>query len=316
MGPRKRGKSWFLMEASILAVLQGLRVAFFSLEMSDTGFGMRVIKRITSLCESPGLFYYPVFDCAKNQDGTCRKSERVNSIRLFERGKESKPKPEFAPKGYRICDICRGTDDFIVDTWWVGINRDKLTFDSVVKNIEGFETMYGFSTKFRLMVYPAMRANLRTIESDLDKAEEFDGFVPDMIVIDYADILKPEVGQEVSIESTGQTWMSMKGLASDRKCIVLTATQTSRKSGERINVKGTDVAWDIRKMDHVDLAYALSQVPREKERGMIRVSVPYFRWGECSDERKVTVLQNLKMGQSLLDSEFGAAPLDDFEDED
>ncbi len=303
MGPRKRGKSWFLMEVALWAVLSGLKVAFFSLEMLDTGLGGRILTRMTSLAKQGGIFYYPVFDCVKNQDGTCNKKERINKVTLLIEGK--KPSIDLTSKNYKPCLMCRGRRDYSVANWWVSMDREKLSFNKAMEKLKGFETMYGLGDKFRLMTYPPLRANLSTIEGDLEKIEEFEGFVPDLIIMDYADILRPEVGEEITIESTGQTWIALKSLAADRKCCVITATQTNRKSGDKKNVRGTDVAWDIRKMDHIDLGYALSQTPYEKQEGVMRVGVAYFRWGDSDENKHVVVLQNLEMGVSVLDSEFG-----------
>jgi replicative DNA helicase len=302
MAPRKRGKSWFLMETALQAVLSGLNVVFISLEMIDTGMGNRILKWVTSLADEADSYLYPVFDCIKNQDGSCKRKERTNSIVLLEDGK--KPRYEDAPKKYLVCSVCRGTRDFIPGQWWTSIKREALSFMKTMKNLGGFETMYSAGKRFRLMTYPPYSANMSVIDSDLRKLQEFDGFVPDLVVIDYADILRPESGDELTRESTGQTWIMLKSLAADRTCIVVTGTQGTRKSADKKNVKHTDVAEDIRKMDHVDLAYALSQTPWEKREGVIRVSVAAFRWKDFDEYKHVMVLQQLEMGKPVLDSEF------------
>jgi len=215
-----------------------------------------------------------------------------------------KPPFEEAPKGYSACTACRGRKDFVPEQWWTSIAREGLSFAKAVKSIKGFDTMYSAGKRFRMITYPPYRANVATIEADLQKLQEFEGFVPDMIVIDYADILRPETGEELTRESTGQTWIMLKSLAADRKCLVFTATQGNRKSAEKRNVKHTDVAEDIRKMDHVDVSWALSQRPYEKREGVIRVGVAVHRWKDFDEDAHVLILQQLDMGKPMLDSEL------------
>jgi len=182
MGPRKRGKTWFLTETAILGAMSGLRVALVSLEMIDTGMGNRLIKGVTDLADEADTYLFPVFDCVRNQDGSCNRREREGSVTLLVDGK--KPPYENAPKGYKICSVCRGRGDFIPGQWWISVVKEQLTFMKAMKRLEGFDTMYSVGSRFRMISYPSFRVNVASIEADLQKLEEFEGFVPDMIVID------------------------------------------------------------------------------------------------------------------------------------
>ena len=43
-GPRKRGKTWWLMELGMRAMYKRLNVVFYTLEMSDEQIGLRMIQ--------------------------------------------------------------------------------------------------------------------------------------------------------------------------------------------------------------------------------------------------------------------------------
>jgi replicative DNA helicase len=157
---------------------------------------------------------------------------------------------------------------------------------------------------FILKPYPANSASITDITRDLDMLEEISGFVPDVLILDYADIIGPEDKRADKLEQINQTWMAMKGLAEEKHCAVITATQGNRASGDTKDVKSNQVAGFIAKNDHVDAMYAISQQIVEKRMGIIRVSNPLHRWQECDEEKQVYVLQNLELSQVLLDSEW------------
>jgi spore coat polysaccharide biosynthesis protein SpsF (cytidylyltransferase family) len=60
------------------------------------------------------------------------------------------------------------------------------------------------------------------------KVETIDDFVPNVIVVDYADILAPENLKLEGREKHDETWKMLKNLASSRNCLVITATQSNR----------------------------------------------------------------------------------------
>lgn len=295
LAPRKRGKTFFLQETAIQAATNKLNVAIFSLEMSKLGFAGRIIQRITSM-GAETLYYFPVFDCLRNQDGTC--AQRSSNKIVFVDGKVV----EFDENiNHAVCTKCRGHSKFVPSSWFEKIRRPVMTEKKLVRGTKGFRFSYG--DRIRVKIYPAFSANLSNIAADLDLLEYTEGFVPDVILIDYADILAPEDRRSDLNSRIDETWKMMKQMSEMRHCAVFTATQGNRRSGETKNTKANDVSWDIRKNDHVDAQYTLSQTPEEKKLGKIRIANSLHRWQEFDENKQVTVLQNLKLSQVLLDSE-------------
>jgi hypothetical protein len=97
----------------------------------------------------------------------------------------------------------------------------------------------------------------------------------------------------------------LKQLSSTRKCLVITATQANRKALDAKNIRPSMVADNIMKLADVDAIYGLSQTDEEQSSGVIRVSPMKLRHsGGDKMSKQVVVLQNLKMGQPILDSEY------------
>jgi hypothetical protein len=97
----------------------------------------------------------------------------------------------------------------------------------------------------------------------------------------------------------------LKNLAAVKHCLVVTASQSNRKTLDKKDVKASDIAEDIRKVAHVDAMYSLSQTPEEKSKGTMRLGVVAHRWQDFNELSYVTVLQQLQTGQVMLDSERG-----------
>lgn len=297
LAPRKRGKSFFLAEYALHAVSHRLNVALLSLEMPEEGEGARVLQALTAMSKE-STHVYPVFDCLYNQDGTCRRPERTNTFTLIVDGKI----PEYAPSvPYKVCTACRNTRFFKPAYWWGSMETPLITEKKFVKSVKGFQKMFG---NFMMKVYPMSGANVKQIEADLQMLKFANGFVPDIVIIDYADILAPEDGSENKMEAINETWKCMKRLAARENILVLTATQGNRQSGKSKSTESDQVSWNIAKNDHVDAQYALSQTIEEKKIGVMRVSNTLHRWQEFDPSKHVKILQNLKLSQVMLDSEF------------
>lgn len=301
MGPAKRGKSFWLMEIALRAFFERYKVLFVSLEMNAFKMKRRLLKRITAFGEETKDYVYPCFDCFKNQSGTCNKTIKVNSIKLLD-SEGNKPK-DFDPSSrYNPCTMCRGKRDFITKTWFTTIKRPKRTLNNTRKNIQGLRTQFG--ENFRLICYPKFSANVSDIKADIELLEQEENFIPDAIIVDYADILAPEDARIIGRDRYDETWKMFGNLADIRRALVVTASQTNRQSFTKKNVMAIDAAEDIRKIANVDMMIALSQTGEEKRSGIMRVSVSAGRDSGFNELRTCTVLQNIALGQICLDSEL------------
>jgi len=303
----KRGKTFQMQELAVSAMQQRLKVAFFSLEMYSVPSNKRLFQRLLgSGLEEGGTAIYPCFDCASNQDGSCTRKERTNNITLFVNNK----KPTFSPKlNYKPCTYCRTSEKpedkkFYKVAWWKElIERPAFNKTNVESYRAAMERIY--RNNYRFKQYPRFSANTSDIVRDLDILERTEGFVPDIIVIDYADILRPETtGASVDTSALDDTWKSLARLAGERHALVVTASQLTRAGTDKKQVKSGDMALWIGKLAHVDVFYALNQTPEEKADGLMRVSLLAHRYADFNENDNCIILQNLSHGQVCLDSEL------------
>jgi len=284
LGPMKRGKTWILQEVSLQSIVAKLNVVFISIEMSEEGTASRTYKRVAAYPKDEGEVDYPIFVCLRGMNNSCQLPFREE----------------------QSCTYCRNHPEHYKEfVPWVGFEKvvkRKLPLRELKEKVSSFTATFG--GQYRLKSYPAYTATLQQIERDLDNLEYTEDFVPDVIVIDYADIIAPE---DTRLDSRGRLddiWKKLKGLAQKKHALVVTASQSNRVSIKKRTVEDVDTSDDIRKLAHVDAMFSLNQTPVEKDLGVLRVGVVAHRWKEFSKKAEVALLQKLSDGQVLLDSEY------------
>jgi replicative DNA helicase len=146
---------------------------------------------------------------------------------------------------------------------------------------------------------------------DLDRLEDYEGFVPDVIIVDYFDILAPEDEREIGRDRIDSVWKKGKQIADIRNILLVTASQANRLSIEKKNVKQVHASEDLRKLAHVDCMFSINQMPAEKKRGIMRIGIMAHRHKDFNELESTIILQNLEVGQPLLDSEYGVIDTED-----
>lgn len=300
VAPYKRGKTFMLQEFAVIGILSHKRVAFFSLEMGKKETKERILKRLTASAGDGGDFIYPCFDCLQNQTGSCERKERVNKIPLTD---ESGRPPKYDPElKYRPCSVCRDKNsaDYQMTTWFEPINRPPFDPFHVSKAIKAYREQYGHF--LRVMVYPKFSANVGDIQRDLDILEQTEDYIPEIIIIDHAEILK---GEDAKLEGYGkedETWMALSRLAGERSALVVTAGQITGEGLKAPILRQQHKARWKGATGHVDLCLGLNQTDQEKEMGVMRVNKIADRHHEYNENHTCTILQKFQVGQVHLDS--------------
>lgn len=153
---------------------------------------------------------------------------------------------------------------------------------------------------FRIYAEPAYSMTVESLENKLDDLA-YEGFYPDVIIIDYADIMAPSDKNEYRQQIDG-IWKRLRALAQKRKAVVVTASQTNRGAISR-EVEAEDVAEDIRKISHVTSMVAISKTKYCKQNKLAIFSQMAIREGEA-EMRKVVATQNLALGRPILESHW------------
>lgn len=320
LAPEKRGKSWLLLELGLRAIRQRFNVAYFeSGDMTEA----QVLRRIAiyiakrsdraQYCEA---HYCPVGDCVLNQLDLCTRSDRNCDHGIFEIPletfkvqkqeiltletliKEYEEHPEYQP-----CDSLSCTER-IGSVWLRKIPaRRPLSGREARELVRRFFERY--KRRFKLVNFPAGTLTVSQMRNILNHWERVDRFVPDVIIVDYADLLSAEdVGIREFRHKQNHIWQSLRGLAQEKHALVLTATQADADSYEQYRLTASNFSEDKRKLAHVTAMYGLNQDPwgREKRLGILRVNEIVVREGEFSPENEVAILQDLRRGRPFVDS--------------
>ena len=297
LASEKRGKSYFLEELVFQALINRLKVAWISLEMTKPLLKTRIYQRLTALPKEEGEYVFPIFDCLRNQDDSCKIKYRTNDIGLYSGKGEL---PEYSKRmGYKVCTYCRGRRKSYVSAYWFNSTKvDKMMLKDIKKKSRHFNRMFG--NNLRVLVHPRFSASADDISSNLDDILYTDSFEADVVVLDYIDILSG-VEDRFSID---KTWKQVAGIAGRRNCLVVTADQGSKASRLKKHLDDQDTTEDKRKDAHLDKRIGLSQTVEEKEHKVIRANVLFDRENDYSIRKEVMILRSLDLGQPLLDSEW------------
>lgn len=306
--PEKRGKSWWLNEASFQSLRARCNTALFEVgDMSESQTTRRLHIRLaqrSNMAKYCGQQISPTLDCVNNQTGQCKRGLKKPMLDIpTEDFMRLLPEQllEMAPN-HQPCANCRRLPDFRGTYWWKKIFIEKpLTWREAFKISQRF---YG-RTKgkhLKLSVHANSTINVNGIRAQLDLWERQEGFVPDVIVIDYADILAPMDSRVEFRHQQNETWKALRALSQERHCLVISATQADADAYAKRTQDMSNFSEDKRKHAHVTGTIGLNQTPDEKRRGIMRLNWIVLREGEFFSEREVVVLQCLQVGCPIIDS--------------
>lgn len=316
MAPEKRGKSFWLLEFAMRAVKNKKRVAFFQAgDMDEDDQLVRVSCYLTGKAEmesSAGIMFQPVKDCIHNQTDTCDFKERVCQSGLFDAKMATKLRQNITlkelmlarseNKEYIPCTKCSKFDKNKWGTVYVEKidTGDPLTEDEAVEAFEEFFSKH--KREFRLSTHSNGTLSVQEMDNILSIWEQ-DGFIPDVIIVDYADLLIDN-SQKEERHRQNKVWKDLRGLNQKRKCLLITATQTDASSYSNDLLTLDNYSEDKRKYGHVTAMYGLNQdhTWREKELGIMRLNEITMRKGNFSTLNQVHVLQNLSIGRPVIGS--------------
>ena len=306
LGSEKRGKTWWLNEIAIRAAYARCNVAMFQVgDMSEDQVLLRLSIRLAGRSNKPrycSQHETPVLDCVFNQLGKCQKGKKGKS--LCDKIDRTKLKGMFlsgAHDSHVPCSECKKSEHFKGSLWYKMMPEVKpLTGKDAGKAWQTFQSRTR-GKSFILSVHPSSTLSVAGIEGELNKWEASDGFVPDVIVIDYADNLAPENLKEDNYRlQQVQTWKSLRGLSQKHDCLVVTATQANAASYDQETLEMKNFSESKTKYAEITAMIGLNQTADEKTAGIMRINMLAAREGEFFSGRAVKVAQDLWRGRPLL----------------
>lgn len=148
--------------------------------------------------------------------------------------------------------------------------------------------------------FPTGALTVTMLKAYLDGLERFQKFVPDVVIIDYPDLMKLD-SDNLRI-STGQIYKDLRGIAVERNLAMVVASQGNREAATAKMVTDSMIAEDYSKIATSDNVLTYTQTEEEKKLGLARLYVANGR----NDEDKFVVLvsQSYAIGQFCLSSTY------------
>ena len=263
LASEKSGKSFFLLDMAIRAVQQGKRVAYFEVgDMSQTQVMMRLIQRLSARPKKQKLIKIP---------------ERIEFDKKFN-----------ADVSFYCKDI-----------------KKPLTADLAVSRLarfgRGLDELFGKDIHglLRLSCHPSGSMSVIGIESRLD-AWERAGWQPDIVVIDYADILAPIDGRQEKRFQVDETWKRLRGLSQKRHICVITASQADAASYRVKTLDKSNFSESKTKLAHVNAFIGINALADEKEKQLRRLNYIVRREEAYSEQECLYVAGCLAIGNPMM----------------
>lgn len=295
MGNAKAGKSWLLMEIVLRAWWQRCNVAYCVVgDMSLRQVKERLASSITRR---------PVARLVGKEKRT--ESQDIDADTAIWTAEEHCRRWERCEQEERkLTPACQACHRFVPV-----IQREQIVVNPFSqRHLMEASRYWATRTKgksLRVECFPSGSKSIRDIDGMLDGWQHFSGFLLDVLVIDYADILAPIHKREQERDQINETWQAMNQLAQRRNCLVVTATQSDTEGYDKKRFTKKNFSGDRRKNDHVSAQYGITRSPDDKDLGdCVRISeVMEPRFGQ-SNKRQVIVHRALDTGRFYGASEW------------
>ena len=176
----------------------------------------------------------------------------------------------------------------------VGNLADEKTLQDVEQKLEAM----GGRLDVVVKEFPTRSLTTHSLRAYLDALERVERFTPDLLILDYADLMKVDP-KNYRLE-LGTLYQDLRGLAAERNMMLVTASQANRAGAGARTVLDTHTAEDFSKIGTTDAAITYSQTASEKRLGLARLFVSKARMEE--DRFSLLVTQSYATGQFCLDS--------------
>jgi hypothetical protein len=268
--PEKRGKTFWCIEFVVRALRERCKVAFF--QVGDLSENQVMLRLGMYFAQRPSLEY----NC-----GTFEIPTKINVLKKSDKTDDEE-------------------DGFTTDTE-TKIFSKPLTHQACIKSARRFMLGCGLNkdkSYLKVSVHPNSSINVKGITTVLDKWEMSEGFIPDVIVIDYADILAPEDAKENTRDQVNTTWKALRRLSQEKHCLVIVPTQADAGSYNIETQSMKNFSEDKRKFAHVTGMIGLNQTPLEKSKSVMRLNWLVLRESPFDSNKCLWVGQCLAIGRA------------------
>lgn len=166
---------------------------------------------------------------------------------------------------------------------YVGSRYDAIFTGIDVRDIikhrkEVEESVTKLPGKLVIQEFTMGKASPHAIENHYNKCKTM-GIIPDLIIIDYVDLLKPVHRSKERKDELDDLYGSIKGLARELKVPIWTVSQVNRAGAKDDVIEGDKAAGSYNKLMIADFAMSLSRKRMDKVNGTGRIHIMKNRYG-------------------------------------
>ena len=155
----------------------------------------------------------------------------------------------------------------------------QIPVDTILKNREKVEEIITqLPGELIIKEFPTGRATISTIESHIRKVTEL-GTKPDMIIIDYVDLLSTKKRTSDRKGEIDDIYTSTKGLARELDVPIWSVSQVNRAGAKDDVIEGDKAAGSYDKIMITDFCMSLSRKAKDKVNGTGRFHIMKNRYG-------------------------------------
>ena len=163
------------------------------------------------------------------------------------------------------------------------VRKDGLSVASALKLARRYTRGHHL---LKLSCHPNSSINVNGIEGYLQDWAREEMWLPDMVVIDYADILAPPSGFQDTKDQIDETWKALRRMSQKFNCLVLTATQTGAQAYRKkaTSLGRGDFSGRKTKNAHVNGMLGINATPEDRQHCVTRVNWVVRRSGAESGQ--------------------------------
>jgi replicative DNA helicase len=190
-------------------------------------------------------------------------------------------------------------DEKIVE--FIKKKKNGVSYQKMLKRMEQMKKQIG-GNELHVISYPAYSATVQQIEEYVSHLEITENFLPDIVIVDYADILISKSRSRDHRHEIDDIWKRLRALAQKKNNLVITATHSNKSTFDR-DIRQGDPSEDIRKINHVALMFGINQKVTEREYKAARIKLLASRHDETYED-EVVILTGYDIGKAWIDQKW------------
>jgi replicative DNA helicase len=183
--------------------------------------------------------------------------------------------------------------------------KDPASQLKVAERLSIFQTNFP-NSQLMIKEFPCGTATVNTLRALLVQLRNYEDFSPDVIVIDYLELLRPTRENQHEYQAQQRISEELRGLAMEENVLLWTATQTNRMGRAVKIITDTELGDSYGKIRTCDFAISLNQSEEEFDSGTMRAYVVKSRNGRPRFTVPMTIDYNIlrmEEGEALDESE-------------